>query len=238
MAALVEAALVERNIPGARPVVDAIIFVGVAADLTPAEFEVGVPFAGWVGDAGGSVAVSCTLIVTAGGLSVEDEIFPHVRAEDGACAVEDAILASVWAVRSVRKNLAAIEVGAFGGVKTSLNLAVVAVGIAHAGEGVVADAFAGALFVDVGPSGRSVLVTSDILLCPGFEIGEEGGDDFAGLDGVDVVDFVGDGLLVLVDEVPVSVGNVVGVADGSKEDLTSVLSDGGVAGQVGGSSHV
>ena len=225
--ALVEAALPESVVPGARPVGVAVSLVGVLADLTPAEVEVAVPFAGRVGGASRGVAVLGALIVTAGGLSVEDEVLPHVRARDGTSIMEDAILASVGLVGSVGDDFTAVEVGALGRVAADLNVTVVAEGITHAGEGVVVNTLARSLLVDVGPGGRSALVASDVLLGPGFKIAQEGGDNFGRFDGVDVVDLISDSLLVLVDHIPVSVLDVVSVTDSSEEDLTTVLSDGG-----------
>ncbi len=238
--ALVEAASVQGGIPVANPVVVAVILVGVAADLADAlavGVEGGGPFAGRVGGAVRGVAVLTALVVTALRLCVEDEVVPEVRALDGAGGVDDAVLASVGAVRSVVDDLTAVEVGALTRMAADLDFTVGTEGIAHAGEGGVSEASAGTVFVDVGPCGRSGLVAGDVLLCPGFEIAEEGSDDFRGLDGVDVVDAVRSGLTVLVDQVPVSIGDSVSDTEGSEEDLTTVVDDGSGAGEVG-ASHV
>lgn len=141
-----------------------------------------------------------------------------------------AVLAIVWLVGSVGKSLTAVEVRALRREEAGLDVAVVTVGIAHAAEGVVVSAFASTLLIDVGPSRRSSLVTSDVLDSPGFEVREVISDDFSGANGVDVVDGIGCGFTVLLGEIPVSVGDVAGGADNTEEDLTSVLSDGSSVG--------
>jgi hypothetical protein len=231
--ALVEAARVQRGIPLANPVIVAIVLVGVATNFTDAGVVSARPFARRIGGTSGGVAVLRALIVTALRLSVEDEVVPEVRALDSTRRVNNTVLALVRLVRSVVDDLTAVHVGALTGVATDLDFTVVAEGVTHADERVVTDTRASTLIVDVGPCGRSVLVASNILLGPGFEVIEEGGDDFRRFDGVQVVDAIRRGFAVLSDLVPVSITDVVSCTDGGDEDLTTVVNDSSRAGETG-----
>lgn len=149
LGAVVEAALVQRVIPGASPVGGTGIFGGVSANATNAGVVACFPFASGIVEAVDIATVLRADIVLTRRNGVLNVEVVESGAENNVGACQVAVVALVGRVGFVAFGLATAEVGASFGVDADADFAVAAVLVAPAKKRIVSESLATSGFVVV-----------------------------------------------------------------------------------------
>ena len=202
--ALVEAALVEAQIPGAVTIVVAGILSRITADLADATVVVSFPFTSSIEFAINLVTVLRTDIVLARRSGVFDVEVPELGAENSTSGSQTTVVALVGGVGFIAFRNTAGKVGALFRVAADADFTVTAELVAPAEEGVVTKSLASTLFIVVDESDGSLIFAAFIRDGPGGKIGQEGSNGFGGEDVVGVIGCV-ESLGVLFNQIRIGV---------------------------------